>query len=294
MASLHTGVLDVSHEVTGPRDGSTVMLVHGWPDAARGWRQVAARLNEWGWRTVLPELRGSGATRFLSSSTPRDGQAVALAQAVLDLADGLGMGRFAVVGHDWGARVAYTLGALVPERITAIAALALAYQPGALFPVPDFEQARAFWYQWLLCLDAGADAVRRDPIGFARIQWDTWSPPGWFNEQEFAATASSFTNPDWVEITLNAYRARFLPDEPRDARYEQHRRLARVDRLRVPTLMIHGGSDSCDAPSSSEGLEESFVGPYRRVLLDGVGHFPHREDAQTVAELVHQHLREHH
>jgi pimeloyl-ACP methyl ester carboxylesterase len=195
MASIRTDVLDLSFQVRGDEDGSPVLLVHGWPDAARGWRQVGAGLNDQGWRTIVPDLRGSGATRFLSPSTPRDGQAVALAQDALDLADALGLDRFAVVGHDWGARVAYTLAALVPERITAIAALALAYQPRAVFSMPGFEQARAFWYQWLLYVDAGVDAVRRDPIGFARIQWDTCSPPGWFDDDEFAATANGFTNP---------------------------------------------------------------------------------------------------
>lgn len=66
--------------------------------------------------------------------------------------------------------------------------------------------------------DAGAQAVRDDPAGFARIQWDTWSPPGWFNDAEFAATAASFANPDWAGITLNAYRDRFLPGEAHDPR----------------------------------------------------------------------------
>ncbi|MGZ4729377.1 MAG: alpha/beta fold hydrolase [Acidimicrobiales bacterium] len=294
MASVRTDVLDISYEATGPSDARPVLLIHGWPDAARGWRDVAGRLNAQGWRTIAPDLRGCGATRFISSSTPRDGQAVALTQDALDLADALGIERFAVVGHDWGARVAYTLAALVPERITAIAALALAYQPRAVFTMPDFEQARAFWYQWIMYVDAGADAVRRDPVAFARIQWDTWSPPGWFDDEEFAATARSFMNPDWGAITLNAYRARFLAVEPGDARYAEHRRrLAEVERLSVPTLMIQGGSDFCDAPSSSEGLDEWFVGTYGRVVLEGVGHFPHREDPATVAELVHRHLRDH-
>lgn len=145
IASLRTDILEISYEVTGPPDAPPVMLIHGWPDAARGWRGVAGRLNALGWRTIVPDLRGSGRTGFLSRSTPCDGQAVALVQDTLDLADGLGLERFAVVGHDWGARVAYSLAALVPERIRAIAALALAYQLQAQFSMPDFGQARAFW-----------------------------------------------------------------------------------------------------------------------------------------------------
>ena len=157
--------------------------------------------------------------------------------------------------------------------------------------MPDFSQARAFWYQWLMYVDDGVTAVRQDPVGFARSQWDTWSPPGWFDEAEFAATATSFGNPDWVDITLNAYRARFLPSEPRDTRYDELRvRLAATERLAVPTLMIQGGSDFCDEPASSEGLEQWFTAGYRRVVVDGVGHFPHREAPAAVADLVAEHL----
>ena len=290
--TVETDVLQLAYSVSGPADGSPVLLLHGWPDAARGWDQVAARLHERGWRTVVPDLRGSGRTRFRSPESPRDGQAVALAADALDLADALGLDTFPVLGHDWGARVAYTLAALAPERVTSVAALALAYLPRGEFAMPEFGQARAFWYQWLMYVDAGVQAVRQDPVGFARTQWDTWSPPGWFDEDEFAATAESFANPDWSDITLNAYRARFLPDEPRDPRYDDLRaRVAATYRLSVPTLMIQGGSDFCDEPAASTGLDGWFSGGYQRVVLDGVGHFPHREASAGVADLVDRHLR---
>jgi pimeloyl-ACP methyl ester carboxylesterase len=170
MAVARTDVLDIYYAESGPADGPPVVLIHCWPDAARGWGAVAAGLNRLGWRTVIPDLRGHGGTRFRSPSTPRDGHAVAVVRDTLDLADALGIERFAVVGHDWGARAAYTLAALAPARVTSICALALAYQPRGVFAMPDFAQARAFWNQWLMYVDAGADAVRADPVGFARIQ----------------------------------------------------------------------------------------------------------------------------
>lgn len=291
MASVRSALLDIAYDEVGDASGAPVVLLHGWPDTARGWRHVAHRLASSGVRTIIPDNRGSGATIFRSRDTPRDGQAAALAQDTIDLADALGLDRFAVVGHDWGARAAYTLAALVPERITAVAALALAYQPRGRFEMPDFLQARAFWYQWLMYVDDGVEAIRRDPIAFARVQWDTWSPPGWFDDDEFAATARGFGNPDWTAITLNAYRSRFLPAEPRDDRYDElRRRLDAVDHLRVPTLMVQGGSDFCDPPPSSEGLDGHFDA-YRRVVLDGVGHFPHREAPDLVADLVRDHLQ---
>ena len=293
MRKIRTELLEIAFEEGGPKDGPAVMILHGWPDAPCGWDSIASRLQAEGWRTVIPYLRGSGPTSFLSEETPRVGSGVALAQDAIDLADALGLGRFAVVGHDWGARAAYTLAALFPERISSVSALALGYQPGGRFKVPSFEQSRKFWYQWFLCVDGGAEKVREDPVGFARIQWETWSPEGWFDEVEFAKTAESFSNPDWVSITLNAYRARWRDDEVRDSRYEDgQRRLEKVELISAPTLMIQGVDDCCDPPSESEGLERYFAGGYHRLLLEGVGHFPHREAPDIVADLIVNHLRE--
>jgi len=292
MSKIQTELLEIAFEQGGPKDGPAVLILHGWPDAPRGWDLIASRLQTEGWRTVIPYLRGSGPTRFLSEETPRIGSGVALAQDAIDLADALGLDRFAVVGHDWGARVAYILATLFPDRISSVSALALGYQPRGRFKVPSFEQSRKFWYQWFLCVDGGAEKVREDPAGFARIQWDMWSPPGWFDEAEFASTAESFSNPDWVAITLNAYRSRWREDETRDSRYEDgQRRLQEKELISTPTLMIQGADDRCDAPSESEGLERYFVGGYERLLLKGVGHFPHREAPDVVSDAIVNHLR---
>jgi pimeloyl-ACP methyl ester carboxylesterase len=207
-----------------------------------------------------------------------------MTQDVIDLADRLGLQRFAVVGHDWGARIAYTLAVLFPERTRAIAALALPYPVRGQFPLGSFVQSKHFWYQFFQCTDAGAEAVRRDPVGFARIQWETWSPAGWFTEEDFRTASEHFGHPDWVEITLNAYRARYLRGEVIDHRYDHlTERIAGTLNIQIPTLMIQGASDFCDLPSGSEGQEKFFLKGYERLLLDGVGHFPHREAPSIVA-----------
>jgi pimeloyl-ACP methyl ester carboxylesterase len=289
---VRTPALEI--DCTDDGDGAVVLLLHGWPDAARGWRAVRTGLLDAGYRVVAPNLRGFGATRFRDAATVRDGSAPALTQDALDLLDVLDVSRCAVVGHDWGARVAYSLAAFAPERLSSITALALAYQPRGQFAMPaTFHESRLFWYQWFMYLDAGAAAISEDPIGFAREQWDTWSPSGWYDEEEFTATAEAFLNPDWVPITLSAYRCRFLPDEPLSPRYEPIRhRVADTSRLSVPTLMLHGGADMCDPPETSEGLTDYFEA-LRRVVIDGAGHFPHRESPRAVLNELLPHLTEH-
>jgi len=291
MQRVATDMLDIAYRCGGPQDGHPLLLLHGWPDDVRGWGFVAPLLEAAGYRWYAPWLRGFGPTRFLSDETLRDGSGVAVAQDAFDFARALGLPRFAVVGHDWGGRAAYIMAALHPERLSGIASLAIGYAPGGRFVVPAFPQARRWWYQWLMTSKAGADAVAADPLGFARMQWDSWSPPGWFDEATFAATADSFRNPDWVAVTLHGYRSRWQP-EPLDPRYDAQRaRLAAAELLTVPALMIQGRDDRCDPPEESEGQERFFTNGYWRLVLDGVGHFPAREAPEAVAEALVRHLR---
>jgi pimeloyl-ACP methyl ester carboxylesterase len=291
MERLTTDTLEIGFNAAGPRDGPVVLLLHGWPDDPTTWDQVSPALIAAGFRTIAPWLRGFGPTRFRSAQSVRDGRTAALAQDAIELMDGLGVARFAVVGHDWGARIAYALAALIPERLSAIAALSLGYSPYGAFPVPPFRQSRAWWYQWFMALDRGAEAIAKDPIGFARLQWETWSPPGWFDEAEFERTAQSFNNPDWLAIMLSSYRSRWR-EEKRDPQYDPlQERIARVGTISVATLMIQGAADGTVLPQSTENLDGHFSGPYRRLLLDGVGHFPTREAPAAVADALLKHLR---
>lgn len=285
-----TEVLEIAFLQDGPENGRAALLLHGWPDDATTWLDVAARLSQAGIRTITPWLRGFGPTRFLSPSTPRDGRIEALAQDALDLMDALEIERFSVIGHDWGARIAYALAAVAPARLETITALSLGYSPRGAFPVPPFEQSRAWWYQWFMSVDRGAEAVAEDPKGFARLQWETWSPPGWFDEATFEAVARSFENPDWLAITLSNYRSRWR-DEPRDPRYDElHSKISARESLDIPTLMIQGAADGTVLTKGTEGKDRYFTGRYRRLVLAGIGHFPTREAPDAVADAVLQHL----
>ncbi|TGT75581.1 alpha/beta hydrolase [bacterium M00.F.Ca.ET.159.01.1.1] len=285
-----TDALEVAFLQGGDANGKIALLLHGWPDDATTWTSVASELSKVGVRTIMPWLRGFGQTRFLSPSTHRDGRTEALAQDALDLMDALKIERFSVIGHDWGARVAYALAAVVPERLESVTALSLGYSPRDAIPVPPFRQSRAWWYQWFMSVDRGAEAVAEDPRGFARIMWETWSPQGWFDEKTFEMVARSFENPDWLAITLSNYRGRWR-DEPRDPRYDPlHQKIASTEQLGVPTLMIQGGADGTVLAKSTEGKDKYFTGSYRRIVLDDVGHFPTREAPAAVAGAIMEHL----
>jgi len=283
MKTQATELLQIAYLDSGPASAPVALMLHGWPDDPRGLTALAALLRAQGYRTVIPWLRGFGPTRFLAAETCRDGRGVALAQDAIDLLDGLRIDQCVVIGHDWGARAGYHLAALVPERVTALVTLGLGYAPNGRFQTPAFAQSRLWWYQWFMTTEGGANKVRKDPIGFARIQWETWSPNGWFEAAEFDRTAKSFENPDWVSITLHGYRSRWQQERV-DPRYaEAQRRIESTAALNVPTLMVVGREDRADYAEESQGSMSCFPGGYRHRVLDAVGHFPAREAPERVA-----------
>ena len=286
MQTVLTPLLEIGCEIAGPQTGSPVILLHGWPDSVRTWDRVLPGLHARGLRTFVPYLRGCGPTRFRDAATFRSGQLAALATDLIDLADALGLERFAVVGHDWGARAAYIASALEPGRITRCVALSVGWGTNDPDQSLSLRQVQNYWYHWYMSLERGAELVRDDRRTFTRYIWTIWNPAWPVSDEEFAATAVAFDNPDWAEVVLHSYRVRWglAPSDPRYADAEARVRAA--PQIRVPTAVIHGGSDPVNDPATSEGKEHFFKGRYERTVLGGVGHFPQRQAADAVASVI--------
>ncbi|MBB3102770.1 alpha/beta fold hydrolase [Azomonas macrocytogenes] len=279
---LRTSRLEQHYADSGPAAGPVAVLLHGWPDAIATWASQVAALNDAGWRTLVPYLRGFGPNRFLAAATPRSGQLSAIATDILELVDALGVQRFAVIGHDWGARAAYILAALRPERVSHCVALSVGYgAPGPL----SLRQAQNYWYHWYFAVPRGEAALRADRRALCQHLWREWAP-GWaFDEALFADTAQAFDNPDWLAITLHSYRQRWGHAEGDPAYAEWEARLRGTPVITVPTLVLHGVDDCCNDPSTSAS-REYFSGRYHRILLPGIGHFPQREAPAAVGVAI--------
>jgi pimeloyl-ACP methyl ester carboxylesterase len=286
MKFVDTPVLRVGYEEWNAGASKTVLLLHGWPDSTRTWSAVAPVLADAGWRVIVPALRGFGPTRFLKDDTPRTGQLAALGRDLVELIAALGLQRPALVGHDWGARAVANACGLAPGIASHLVMISVGYGTNDPTQALALSQARNYWYHWYMATERGARSVREDGAAFARILWDTWSPPGWYGEAEFAATAAAFQTPDWAEVTLHSYRHRWghAAGDPHYAADDVALQPAPV--LDVPTLVLHGGADGANHPDTSAGRERWFRGPYRREVLDGIGHFPQREAPQQVARAM--------
>ncbi|HVE51359.1 MAG TPA: alpha/beta hydrolase [Casimicrobiaceae bacterium] len=282
-----TSELRIGYEVAGPSDGFPVVLAHGWPDDVRTWDRVLPALHRAGYRTFTPWLRGYGPTQFLRSDTFRSGQLAALGQDLVDFTVALGLGRHALVGHDWGARGAYIASALNDASVAACAALSVGYGTNHPAQRLSYRQTQNYWYHWLMATPRGDKLIREDRRAFTRHIWNEWFVAYKPDDAEFARTAMSFDNPDWADITLHSYRARWghAPLDPRYAELED--RFDPVPTQRVPTLTLHGELDPVNSPQMSEGKEAHFAGPYERRLIAGAGHFPQRECVEeTVRHIV--------
>src|SRR2546428_5976017 len=116
LKQIDAGVLNIGYVEAGPSDGPVVMLLHGWPYDIHSFVDVAPRLSQAGYRVIVPYLRGYGSTRFLSSTTPRNGQQSVVAVDIIALMDALKIGRAILGGFCLGTRTAHIIAALWPGR----------------------------------------------------------------------------------------------------------------------------------------------------------------------------------
>ncbi|WP_375492709.1 alpha/beta fold hydrolase [uncultured Jatrophihabitans sp.] len=253
MQTVRTGVLDIAYEPHGPADGWPVVLLHGFPYDARSYDAVAAALAYAGAHVVVPYLRGYGPTRFADDATPRSGQQAALAHDLHDLIDALGLHRPIVGGYDWGGRAACLVAALWPDSVSGLATVG-GYNVqniarAAVTPAAPADEAMA-WYQFYLHSERGRAGLTANRADIARLLWQQWSPRWQFTDAEFAATAASFDNPDFVDVVVHSYRHRYGL-VPGDAAYDDtEAAIAQQPRIDVPTVVVESLHDGFGPPEA--------------------------------------------
>ena len=281
MPEMQLPHITIDYADDGPREGAVVLLLHGWPDDASTWNAVAPRVHAAGLRTITPSLRGFGGTR-LAEGVARTGNSGVHALDMIALLDGLGIARFGVAGHDWGANIGEALAVGWPERVERLAMLATPPRLGGM-PTPPFWHAQRQWYHWFMATARGAQAVHDDPKGFAHLHWENWGPPGWFDEATFAKVAKSWDNPDFVAVTIHSYRARWDEEVPDPASLWLENKIRATKRLSLPAMYFNGEADGVNPPATARDVPAKFDGRFELVSLPGVGHFVPREAPDTVA-----------
>jgi pimeloyl-ACP methyl ester carboxylesterase len=217
----------------GPQTGIPVVLLHGFPEFWYGWRKQIPALVEAGCRVIVPDQRG-----YNLSDKPGGVKAYRLHELVNDvigLIEALEYEKVNLVGHDWGAAVAWALGIWKPERLHRLGILNVPHPAVmARFLQRDLEQLRRSWYAvwfqapWLpeASLQAGDwRAMERGLRGSGKIHT--------FTSQDIQRYREAWSRPGALTAMLNWYRAvlQYRPAIPKEAR------------VRVPTLMLWGMRD---------------------------------------------------
>jgi pimeloyl-ACP methyl ester carboxylesterase len=288
LKQIDAGTLNVGYAEAGPADGPPVVLLHGWPYDIYAFVDVAPLLASAGYRVIVPYLRGSGTTRFLSSDTPRNGQQSVVAVDIIALMDALKIEKPIIGGFDWGARTACIIAALWPERCKALVSVSgylIGSQAAGKIPLPPAAELQ-WWYQFYFATErgrAGYDKNRRD---FNRLIWQLASPKWKFGDATFNRTAESFDNADHVAIVIHNYRWRQGLAEG-EAKYDDlEKRLATAPDISVPTITMEGDANGAPHPEPS-AYAEKFTGKYsHRTINGGIGHNLPQEASQAFAEAI--------
>ncbi|ASP98440.1 alpha/beta hydrolase [Sinorhizobium meliloti] len=285
---IEAGDLRIAYADFGPRDGSPVILFHGWPYDINSFSEVAPILADKGHRVIVPFLRGYGGTTFLSSKTKRNGQQSALALDVIKLMDALKIDRATLAGFDWGARTADIVAALWPDRcrgLVSVSGYLVGSQAAGKAPLPPAAELQ-WWYQYYFATDRGRDGYAKYTHDFAKLIWKLASPKWNFDDRTFDQSAVAFSNPDHVEIVVHNYRWRLglASGEKRFDKFEA--KLSTAPDIDVPAITMEGDANGAPHPDPKVYAAKFKAKYEHRQVSGGIGHNLPQEAPSEFAQAV--------
>jgi pimeloyl-ACP methyl ester carboxylesterase len=248
-----------------------VVLLHGFPECWYSWRHQLTALSA-RFRVVAPDMRGYN----LSDKPPdvQDYRVNRLVDDVTGLIRHLGAREAAVVGHDWGAAVAWAVARHYPDYVWKLAALQVP-PPAVWAKNLSLRQLLRSWYMFFFQLPSLPEwLIRRDDFARLGRMLRSTSRPGTFSDEDIAVLKSAMREPGALTASINYYRAnlgaflkgRFRRDE-----------FTKQERVRVPTLFIYGERDFAIIPETVQGVADYVDAPYREVRLGRSNHWVQQE-----------------
>lgn len=219
------GACEIAYRQGG--SGPPLLLLHGYPQTHVMWHRVAPALAE-RFTVVAADLRGYGASGKPPGGEGHEGYSKrAMAADQVALMAGLGFERFAVVGHDRGARVTHRMALDHPERVARAAVLDIC-PTLAMYERTDMAFARAY-YHWFFLIqpyDLPERLIGADPDYYLGCKVGAWgSDTAIFDPEALAAYKAAFRDPATIHASCEDYRAAASIDLEHD-RADQDRKLA--------------------------------------------------------------------
>ncbi|MEU8350705.1 MULTISPECIES: alpha/beta fold hydrolase [unclassified Streptomyces] len=254
-------------EVLDTGSGPAVLLIHGFPDTHRLWRHQTKALTDAGYRVIAPDLRGFGA-----SDKPAEVGAYGAARHVGDMLgvlDRLGVERAHVVGHDWGALIAWSLAMAAPGRVAGLTALSVGH-PASMADA-GFEQRQKSWYMLLFQFRGIAEEwLSRDDFRNLR---------DWARHPEAEEVAGRLRDPGALTASLGIYRAAATPEilfgPPRE-----------FPPVTMPVMGVWSSGDLFLTEKAMRDSGKHVKGPWRYERVEDAGHWMQLEAPERVSQLL--------
>jgi pimeloyl-ACP methyl ester carboxylesterase len=248
-------------------EGRPVLLLHGFPDSSHGWRHQVPELRAGGMRVIAPDLRGFG-----ESDKPEGTDEYAVSRSVRDMLavlDALDVERAHVVGHDWGAGLAWMLAAFAPERVDRLVVLSVGH-PNA-YREPSMEQREKGWYQLLFQFEGVAEhlLVQNDWKLFRELL------TGALDRDRFL---EDLAQPGALTAGLSWYRANSDPRHELEPRRD-------FPSVAAPTLALWSSGDPYLTEEPVLGSDQYVTGPWRYERIDGAGHWMQVDVPERINQL---------
>jgi pimeloyl-ACP methyl ester carboxylesterase len=252
-------------------EGPDIVLVHGFPDTPHSYAGLQDALVAAGWRVTVPWLRGYHPATIVPGR-PYDFETIG--RDGLALLDAIGAQQAVFVGHDWGALMSFVVATLAPERVRGLVTIAIPH-PSTLQRSPaSLYRARHFLALKLPWAEA---STRRGDFAYLDRLYTRWAPnwSGPAREQSLAEVKRALSEPGALNGAIDYYRALPLGGS---------KLLERPPA--VPNLAVGGTADLVPA-ELFRASAELFSAPSRALIVEGAGHWPHREDeAAATPEIV--------
>jgi pimeloyl-ACP methyl ester carboxylesterase len=259
--------------------GNPVVLLHGFPELAYSWRHQVGALAEAGYRALAPDMRGYGRSPAPEAIDAYD--VVELCADIVHLLDERGLERAAIVGHDWGATVAWHVALMHPERTVCVAGLSVPLVPNpAAAPLPIMrshlgEDFYIVWFQEPGVAEAALERDVRRTLLTPAVWTAEWAarddenppPPSFMTEEDVAVYVAEYERTGF-RGGLNWYR-----------NIDRNWELTRGydgRKLEMPALFMAGTRDSTMKWMSPDVMKER-VPDLRLELVEGAGHWLQQE-----------------